>query len=319
MDAVERDHSPLSAAQLVEFAKTDLSFASDEGDVIHAQTLPMLGHGGGYYFEIYANNRLAYRDLHSIQAWWFYRFSSIRVVDIDGNGLEDVVKPFYNGAQGLMLGQDVYFYLQIAPERFQKFSLAAEAFAFSDIFDIDGDGIYEIVNSIVQGGIGPDRKIHNYWIYRCWNLTLEGLVNVDEKCGLPLATLFTHQENHRLASWQTHQNLVDRFEISERYFKAFPDQGLEQTESFANTLARYLRGREERIHPKLVMWWSRLGDMYESLGDTEMALNCFEEALRRSAAFESNQMQPYIVDRLQQKITSILEANDPPTVDGLGL
>jgi hypothetical protein len=123
------------------------------------------------------------------------------VVDLDGNGLEDVVKQAYYGSQGFMLGCDLMIFSQYEKGKFAAIKLPAERFTADDICNLDNKGRKEIVTCVLVGCGG-----HNYWVYRCWNLSGSKLVSVDKEHGFPRAVWFTEKPNRRLVK----QDLLEK-------------------------------------------------------------------------------------------------------------
>ena len=117
------------------------------------------------------------------------------ISDLDGNGLEDVAKEVYHGAQGLCLGCDLMIFSQYAPGKFSVITLPSERFTSDDICNLDNKGQREIVTCVLVGC-----EDHNYWVYRCWHLSGKKLVSVDQKYGFPRAVWFTNKPNHRLVA-----------------------------------------------------------------------------------------------------------------------
>jgi hypothetical protein len=114
------------------------------------------------------------------------------ITDLDGNGLEDVVKQAYYGSQGLALGCDLMIFSQYERGKFSAIKLPAERFTADDICNLDNKGRKEIVTCLLVGYGG-----HNYWVYRCWNLSGSKLISVDKEHGFPRAVWFTEKPNHR--------------------------------------------------------------------------------------------------------------------------
>lgn len=114
------------------------------------------------------------------------------IADLDGNGLEDVIKEAYPGTQGLMLGCHLMVFSQYLPGKFALIAIPSERFSSDDICDLDGDGSKEIVTCVLVGF-----ENHNYWVYRCWQLSGRKLISVDNQHGFPRAVWFTNKPNRR--------------------------------------------------------------------------------------------------------------------------
>jgi hypothetical protein len=117
------------------------------------------------------------------------------IADLDGNGLEDVAKEAYYGSQGLLLGCDLMVFSQYQPGKFALITIPSERFSPDDICDLDGDGAKEIVTCVLVGC-----EDHNYWVYRCWQLSGRKLICDDKPHGFPRAVWFTNKPNDRLVA-----------------------------------------------------------------------------------------------------------------------
>ena len=125
---------------------------------------------------------------------WVERTQTI-IADLDGDGLEDVVKEVYHGSQGLCLGCDLMIFSQYVPGKFSVVTVPSERFTTDDICDLDNDGQKEIISCVLVGCEG-----HNYWVYRCWHVSDRELVSVDKRFGFPRAVWFTNKPNHKLVA-----------------------------------------------------------------------------------------------------------------------
>jgi len=133
----------------------------------------------------------------------FYpKYHNSMVADIDKNGLDDLLFEYWPGTQGLGLGCGIAVYFQQKNGDFKKFIVPAERFSPNDIFDIDGDGIFEIVTA----QLGKYRE-HNYWLYCCWRVRPHGIMNADAEFDFPRAILFTSKPNQQLADKETTRNI----------------------------------------------------------------------------------------------------------------
>ena len=128
------------------------------------------------------------------------------VADLDGNGLEDVVKEVYHGSQGLMLGCDLMIFSQYERGKFSAIKLPAERFTADDICNLDNKGRKEIVTCVLVGNGG-----HNYWVYRCWNLSGSKLVSVDKEFGFPRAVWFTEKPNRKLVKQDLLEKIIANY------------------------------------------------------------------------------------------------------------
>jgi hypothetical protein len=147
--------------------------------------------------------------------YWFHVGDPI-VADLDGNGLDDVVKNFYPGSQGYSFRCTLMIFSQYFYGKFNEFVLPVERFVENDIFDLDGDGVYEIITSCLV-----KYRAHNYWVYRCWHVNGQKLVNVDRTYNFPRAILFTkrsyptHKTTRELESSETVSQIMKNYPNSE--------------------------------------------------------------------------------------------------------
>jgi len=128
------------------------------------------------------------------------------VADLDGNGLEDVVKEAYYGTLGLGIGCDLMIFSQHAPGKFSVIVLPSERFSSDDICNLDQQGQKEILTCVLVGCEG-----HNYWVYRCWHLSGKKVVSVDEQHGFPRAVWFTNKPNHRLVTREHLKTILENY------------------------------------------------------------------------------------------------------------
>ena len=137
--------------------------------------------------------------------YWFHINKPV-IVDLDDNGLDDVMKYYYPGSQGLALGCYLYVYSQIEEGKFVRHKLPAERFSNDDVFDLDGDGKKEFVTCALVKFRG-----HNYWVYRCWQLKGKAIINVDKDHRFPRAVWFTHKPNRRLVGAKTLKQIMKNY------------------------------------------------------------------------------------------------------------
>jgi hypothetical protein len=140
---------------------------------------------------IFCKNKSVYEELFN---YWFSYMKPI-IADIDGNGLDDVVKFYHHGTLGLQLGCDLLIFSQYEKSHFVKLKLPLDRFTKEDICDINNDKKKEIINCVLVNYEG-----HNYWVYRCWRLEGKILKNIDESTKFPRAIWFTNKPNNTLIS-----------------------------------------------------------------------------------------------------------------------
>lgn len=160
------------------------------------------------------NDHLAIKidgKLKYIEKKGFYpKYLDSMVVDIDRNGLDDLIFEYWPGSQGLALGCGIALYLQQQNGDFKKLTLPAESFSPRDVFDIDGDGRFEIVTVQLVNYLD-----HNYWVYRCWQIKNYEIVNVDERFDFPRAIWFTFKPNQKLVDKETTQEIISNTQKTE--------------------------------------------------------------------------------------------------------
>jgi len=120
---------------------------------------------------------------------------SVRIGDVNNDGLKDVKLVFSHMTNGLGLGCRVIYLLQKPNLTFTKLS-------FNDMMDyrkdrrerdFDGDGNYEIITMNLRGYNG-----HNYWIFNLYNILNYKLVNVNHKDNYPIMIQFLNKENFEI-------------------------------------------------------------------------------------------------------------------------
>jgi len=152
--------------------------------------------------QIYVEGKRVYED---DQSHWF-RYGDPVVLDLDGNGLDDVIKNHYPGSQGLGLGCHLYIYSQYEAGRFVKLQLPAERFTNDDIFDLNKDQRKEFVTCVLV-----KHEKHNYWVYRCWQLKGRQVISVDDEFNFPRAIWFTAKPNKRLVSPEKLKGIMENY------------------------------------------------------------------------------------------------------------
>lgn len=193
-----------------------------------------------------ASDQLAIRiegKVKYIEKKRYYPYYSQHIVaDIDGNRLADLIFKYWPGSQGLGLGCGIVVYLQRENGNFEKLTLPAERFSPEDIFDIDGDGVFEIVTAELV-----KYQEHNYWLYRCWHIKDYKITNVDSKFEFPKAIWFTFKPNQKLVDNQTARKIASEIrdaepetEVSEKDVQRIPKGKADSV--IKNALASKYRG-----------------------------------------------------------------------------
>jgi hypothetical protein len=134
------------------------------------------------------------------------RYSLGMYVDIDRNGLGDIIFSSVPGRDDPGFRKGVAIYLQRKGGDFVKFFLDAEGYSNEDIFDIEGDGVFEILTARLVSF-----NNQTYWVYRCWNIRDFELVNVDDRFGFPRAILFTFQPNNKLVEKNVIRDIMKNY------------------------------------------------------------------------------------------------------------
>ena len=157
--------------------------------------------GGDDYLAIKIEGKVKYIE----KKQYYPRYSRGIVADIDGNRLDDLIFEYWPGSQGLGLGSGIAVYLQRENGNFVKLILPAEHFSAKDIFDIDGDEVFEIVTAQLV-----KYEKHNYWLYRCWHIKDYKITNVDSKFDFPRAIWFTSKPNNKLVDKESARKITSR-------------------------------------------------------------------------------------------------------------
>jgi hypothetical protein len=127
-----------------------------------------------------------------------YKPKSIRVADINGDGLQDIklVTP-HMGSTGLAsMNMDIIYLFQKPNGKFTFISYTDMVDMNRAERDIDGDGNYEIITMYLQ-----DYETHNYWVFNLYNYKNGKLVNVNEKFDYPIMVQFLYRENYKPANF----------------------------------------------------------------------------------------------------------------------
>jgi len=165
--------------------------------------------------EIKIKNQLSYTEKKN----FYPKYLNGNMTDIDGNKLDDLIFQYWPGSMGLSLGCGIVLYLQQPSGTFQKLTLPTEQFQLKDIFDIDGDGIFEIITALLVKYNG-----HSYWLYRCWQIKNHRILNVDEKFDFPRAIWFTHKPNDTLLGEKTTKKILSKSTHIETQTNFFDNQ-----------------------------------------------------------------------------------------------
>lgn len=117
---------------------------------------------------------------------------TIKIADIDGNGLIDVKLSFYNNGNGLAASLSRKVYLFNQQNTFK--SIQFFDFAEDNEFDFNNDDNYEILscNHIYKNN-------HSYWVYNIYNFSNNKLINVSKQFNYPLLTKHLYRTNKIIA------------------------------------------------------------------------------------------------------------------------
>lgn len=186
---LDRDYHPYAPEELKAAEATALQSSATSAVECGIRLIEDAGGGQECEFVISVDGKAAFSERYD---YWLRKSCPPLAADLDGNGLADVVLPYYPGTQGLGLGCRLYLYSQIEPGVFAKLWLPAERFSPEDICDLNGDGRREIITCVLIRHEG-----HSYWVYRAWRLDGPELANVDASLGFPRGAQFTHKPNRR--------------------------------------------------------------------------------------------------------------------------
>ncbi len=140
-----------------------------------------------------------------------FRTISQSIVDIDGNGLDDVL--LVEPDCGALCEKYFSIFSQVSPRQFTRIR-GKTNFWFGDkiLVDFDWDEKLEIITSLKVGRTRNEN--FEYMIYRAWRLQGDKLVNIDSELGFPRAIEWNALEIGTEVDSETLTYLSDRY-ISE--------------------------------------------------------------------------------------------------------
>lgn len=131
---------------------------------------------------------------------------SLRVGDLNNDGLQDVKIVYSYMSNGLGLNCRVIYLLQKPDFSFAEIS-------FEDMMDygkerrerdFDNDGNFEIITMDLQG-----YKSHNYWVFNLYNIVDYKLINANHKGNYPIMVPFLFKETFDITKNLTREKMKD--------------------------------------------------------------------------------------------------------------
>lgn len=181
--AIEKEYSALTKAEQTR-QKTHAIAAKTVSSVSHSMIFQE--NSDKHLFTIFVDGKIGWQELKEFYPKYFHNW----IVDIDGNGLDDVLFDAWPGSQGLGLGCSTHLFLQQKDGTFKKRILPAERFELKDVVDLNGDKKYELVTCLLIR-----YQDHTYWTYHCWKIQDYRIVNVDKAFGFPRAVQYKFKPN----------------------------------------------------------------------------------------------------------------------------
>lgn len=119
---------------------------------------------------------------------------SIRVLDLNGDGLKDVkiIAPYKGNGTASMNSRVIYLFQQ-KDKSFMKISFNDKQSDNRMERDFDGDGNYEIITMKLMG-----YQNHSYWNFNLFNFVNGKLVSVNKKHDYPILVQFSEKENFKI-------------------------------------------------------------------------------------------------------------------------
>jgi hypothetical protein len=128
---------------------------------------------------------------------------SLRVTDINGDGLKDIkITSYYMGCGLASLNARILYLFQKKNGKFTHIS-------FDDMIgsnyierDFDGDSNFEILTMNLEW-----HREHSYWIFNIYNLKNDKLVNVNYKANYPIMIQYLYRDNFKITKNLTRQQM----------------------------------------------------------------------------------------------------------------
>ncbi|RZK11175.1 MAG: hypothetical protein EOO46_07675 [Flavobacterium sp.] len=129
--------------------------------------------------------------------------SSLRIADVNGDGLKDIkIISYYMGNGLASLNVKVIYFFQQANGGFIKIAYEDKMGDNRLERDFDGDGNFEIITMKIQG-----HKNHNYWLFNIYNFVNGKIENVNSKENYPIMVQILNRETFKITSKLSRQEM----------------------------------------------------------------------------------------------------------------
>lgn len=133
---------------------------------------------------------------------------TVRVADINGDGLQDVkIIVYYMGNGTASLNVRVIYLFQQQDHSFTIISYDDKMESNRPERDVDGDGNYEIITMTLLR-----YEYLSYWLFNLFEYANHGLVNANQKANFHIMTQYLHRDNLDIIN-QISQDKIEKIEI----------------------------------------------------------------------------------------------------------
>ena len=162
------------------------------------------------------NNQIQIQKILENMAFSPTAIDTVRVADINGDGLSDIKIVFsYMGCGLAGLNVRVIYLFQKPDNTFIKISFDDKMSPNRMERDMNADGNFEIITMNLAG-----YQEHNYWVFNAFNFINEQLINVNSTYDYPIMVQYLFRDNYEITK-KISSNKMKEFalEIPEGYDK----------------------------------------------------------------------------------------------------
>lgn len=168
----------------------------DNGDTLTIQLTSFTDHWWDNSIIRVFRNKTETQKIFENMAFNPVGLDTLRVVDINGDGLQDIkIISAYMGNGTAALNVKVIYLFQQPDQNFTKISFADKMSNNRPERDFDGDGNYEIITMNLVG-----HENHSYWVFNIFNYNNGGLVNSNIKDNYPIMIQFLYRDNYEITN-----------------------------------------------------------------------------------------------------------------------